>query len=184
MAKQRIRIRLKAYDHRLLDQSAAQIVETAQRTGADVVGLGSTLSTVVIGLESFGRSLEQAQAGDNAAVLLRGVKRDQVRRGQVVAAPGSVLPRRRFRAQLYALRTEEGGRHSPFHANYRPQFYLRTTDVPGSLDLGEVTQVRPGDTVEVGVQLGSPVALTPGLGFTVREGGRTVAAGKVTALLD
>ncbi|GIH04239.1 elongation factor Tu [Rhizocola hellebori] len=150
----------------------------------EVVGLVDTLSTVVIGLESFGRSLEQAQAGDNAAVLLRGVKRDQVRRGQVVATPGSVLPRQRFRAQLYALSTEEGGRHSPFHANYRPQFYLRTTDVPGSMDLGDVTEVRPGDTLEVGVQLGSPVALTPGLGFTVREGNRTVAAGKVTAVLD
>jgi elongation factor Tu len=150
----------------------------------EVVGLTDTLSTVVIGLESFGRSLEQAQAGDDAAVLLRGIKRDQVRRGQVVAMPGSVQPRRRFRAQLYALTTQEGGRRSPFHANYRPQFYLRTTDVPGSLDLGEVTQVRPGDTVEVGVHLGAPVALTPGLGFTVREGGRTVAAGKVTAILD
>ncbi len=150
----------------------------------EVVGLGPTLATVVTGLESFGRVLEQAQAGDNAALLLRGVKRGEVRRGQVVAAPGSVLPRRHFRAQLYALTTAEGGRRSPFHAGYRPQFYLRTTDVPGNLDLGGLTEVHPGDTVQIGVELGAAVALTRGLGFTVREGGRTVAAGQVTEVLD
>ncbi|MEV4755458.1 elongation factor Tu [Micromonospora sp. NPDC049559] len=150
----------------------------------EVVGLGPTLSTVAIGLETFGRSLEVAQAGDNAAVLLRGVKRDQVQRGQVVALPGSVTPHRRFAAQLYALTTAEGGRHTPFHANYRPQFYFRTTDVVGTLELGELPRVDPGDTVAVTVALGRPIAMDVGLGFAVREGGRTVAAGTVTELLD
>ncbi|MEQ4305914.1 elongation factor Tu [Plantactinospora sp. B6F1] len=150
----------------------------------EVVGLAPTLSTVAIGLETFGRSLESAQAGDNAAVLLRGVKRDQVQRGQVVALPGSVTPHRRFTAQLYALTTAEGGRRTPFHANYRPQFYFRTTDVVGAVDLGELPQVAPGDTVTITVELGKPIAMDVGLGFAVREGGRTVAAGTVTALLD
>ncbi|MDG4788829.1 elongation factor Tu [Micromonospora sp. WMMD1102] len=150
----------------------------------EVVGLAPTLSTVAIGLETFGRSLESAQAGDNAAVLLRGVKRDQVQRGQVVAMPGSVTPHRRFTAQLHALTTAEGGRRTPFHANYRPQFYFRTTDVVGAVDLGELPQVAPGDTVTVTVELGKPIAMDVGLGFAVREGGRTVAAGTVTALLD
>ena len=150
----------------------------------EVVGLGHTLSTVATGLETFGRSLAEAQAGDDAAILLRGVKRDQVRRGQVVAAPGSVTPHRRFRARLYALTTAEGGRHTPFFANYRPQFYFRTTDVPGAVDLGDTTMVMPGDTVDLAVHLGEPVAMHAGLGFAVREGGRTVAAGTVTDLLD
>jgi elongation factor Tu len=150
----------------------------------EVVGLGPTLSTVATGLEMFGRWLERAQAGDNAAVLLRGVKRDQVRRGQVVAAPGTVTPHRRFTARLYALTAAEGGRHTPFLANYRPQFYFRTTDVPGSVDLGGLDLVMPGDTVDLGVALGKPVAMHAGLGFAVREGGRTVAAGTVTELLD
>ncbi|ROT31271.1 elongation factor Tu [Micromonospora sp. HM5-17] len=150
----------------------------------EVVGLAPTLGTVAIGLETFGRSLESAQAGDNAAILLRGVKRDQVQRGQVVAAPGTVTPHRRFTAQLYALTTAEGGRRTPFHANYRPQFFFRTTDVVGAVDLGDLPQVNPGDTVTLTVNLGKPVAMDVGLGFAVREGGRTVAAGTVTALLD
>jgi elongation factor Tu len=150
----------------------------------EVVGLGPTVSTVATGLETFGKSLAQAEAGDDAAILLRGVKRDQVRRGQVVAVPGTVRPHRRFTARLYALTTAEGGRHTPFFANYRPQFYFRTTDVPGALDLGEVTMVMPGDTVDVTVSLGTPVAMDAGLGFAVREGGRTVAAGAVSAVLD
>ncbi|MFC4110897.1 elongation factor Tu [Micromonospora zhanjiangensis] len=150
----------------------------------EVVGLGPTLSTVATGLETFGKSLATADAGDNAAVLLRGVKRDQVQRGQVVALPGSVTPHQRFRARLYALTTAEGGRHTPFLANYRPQFYFRTTDVVGSVDLGDVTMVLPGDTVDLTVKLGKPVAMDVGLGFAVREGGRTVAAGTVTELLD
>ncbi|MCW6004887.1 elongation factor Tu [Micromonospora sp. CPCC 205371] len=149
----------------------------------EVVGLGPTLATVATGLETFGKSLERAEAGDNAAVLLRGVKRDQVQRGQVVALPGTVTPHTRFRARLYALTTAEGGRHTPFFGNYRPQFYFRTTDVPGSVDLGSVTMVMPGDTVDLEVALGKPVAMEVGLGFAVREGGHTVAAGTVTEVL-
>jgi elongation factor Tu len=139
---------------------------------------------VATGLETFGRSLAEAEAGDNAAILLRGVKRDQVQRGQVLVAPGSVTPHRRFTARLYALTTAEGGRHTPFFANYRPQFYFRTTDVAGSVNLGGLTMVMPGDTVELAVELGKPVAMDLGQGFAVREGGRTVAAGTVSALLD
>jgi elongation factor Tu len=150
----------------------------------EVVGLGPTVTSTAIGLETFGKSLESAEAGDNAAVLLRGVKRDEVRRGQVVALPGSVQPHRKFRAQLHALSTAEGGRHTPFAADYRPQFYFRTTDVSGGIDLGDITLVMPGDTIELGVELEKPVAMNVGLGFAVREGGHTVAAGTVTELLD
>ncbi|MFK3982070.1 elongation factor Tu [Micromonospora sp. NPDC050397] len=150
----------------------------------EVVGLGPTLVTVATGLESFGRTLVSAEAGDNAAVLLRGVKRDQVQRGQVLAVPGSVTPHRTFAATLHALATAEGGRHTPFHANYRPQFYFRTTDVVGTLELGDLPEVAPGDVAPVTVRLGQPIAMDVGLGFAVREGGRTVAAGTVTALLD
>ncbi len=150
----------------------------------EVVGLGPTVATVATGLETFGKALPSAQAGDDAAVLLRGVKREQVQRGQVVALPGSVTPHRGFRAQLYALTTAAGGRHTPFFANYRPQFYFRTTDVVGAVDLGGTSMVLPGDTVNLGVRLGKPVAMEVGLGFAVREGGRTVAAGTVTELLD
>jgi elongation factor Tu len=154
----------------------------------EVVGLRETLSTVVTGLEMFGRTLERAEAGDNAAVLLRGVRRNQVRRGQVVAAPGTITAHRRFSATLHALPASEGGRHTPFGINYRPQFYVRTTDVPGSIDLitidGEpVLQVQPGDTVDVEVSLGAAIAMAPGLAFTVREGNRTVGVGQVTAVL-
>ncbi|WP_350281082.1 elongation factor Tu [Kribbella sp. HUAS MG21] len=150
----------------------------------EVVGLGPTVTSTAIGLETFGKSLESADAGDNAAVLLRGVKRDEVRRGQVVALPGSVRPHRKFRANLHALSTAEGGRHTPFAADYRPQFYFRTTDVSGGIDLGEIALVMPGDTIELGVELEKPVAMDVGLGFAVREGGHTVAAGTVTELLD
>ncbi|MEV6598769.1 elongation factor Tu [Actinoplanes sp. NPDC051346] len=150
----------------------------------EVVGLGPTIATVAIGLETFGKSLPSAEAGDNAAVLLRGVKRDQVRRGQVVALPGSVTPHRSFRARMYALTKEEGGRHTPFVANYRPQFFFRTTDVSGAIDLGDLPMVPPGDTVDLTVHLGKEVPMDVGLGFAVREGGRTVAAGTVTELLD
>jgi elongation factor Tu len=150
----------------------------------EVVGLGPTMATVATSLETFGKTLNETEAGDNAAILLRGVKRDQVQRGQVVAAPGSVTPHRRFTARLYALTTDEGGRRTPFFANYRPQFYFRTTDVAGAIDLGETTMVMPGETVDLTVELGKPIAMDVGLGFAVREGGRTVAAGTVTALLD
>jgi elongation factor Tu len=150
----------------------------------EVVGLGPTVTSTAIGLETFGKSLESAEAGDNAAVLLRGVKRDEVRRGQVVALPGSVQPHRKFRAQLHALSTTEGGRHTPFAADYRPQFYFRTTNVSGGIDLGEITLVMPGDTIDLTVELEKPIAMNLGLGFAVREGGHTVAAGTVTELLD
>ncbi|MFI5730630.1 elongation factor Tu [Kribbella sp. NPDC051587] len=150
----------------------------------DVVGLGQTVSSTAIGIETFGKTLETVQAGDNAAILLRGVKRDEVRRGMVVAVPGTVRPHRAFRATLHALTTAEGGRHTPFAADYRPQFYFRTTDVSGGIDLGTTTQVMPGDTVDLAVELVKPVAMNVGLGFAVREGGHTVAAGTVTELLD
>ncbi|MFF0264866.1 elongation factor Tu [Kribbella sp. NPDC004536] len=150
----------------------------------EVVGLGPTVTSTAIGMETFGKSLESADAGDNAAVLLRGVKRDEVRRGQVVALPGSVRPHRKFRANLHALTTAEGGRHTPFAADYRPQFYFRTTDVSGGIDLGDIALVMPGDTIELGVELEKPIAIEVGLGFAVREGGHTVAAGTVTELLD
>lgn len=150
----------------------------------EVVGLGPTVASVATGLETFGKTLDEVQAGDNAAVLLRGVRREDVRRGQVLVVPGSVRPHARFAANLHALSTAEGGRHTPFAADYRPQFYFRTTDVSGGIDLGDVELVLPGDTVEVTVELGKPVAMEVGLGFAVREGGRTVAAGTVTALLE
>jgi elongation factor Tu len=154
-------------------------------SAVEVVGLGPTLSTVATGLETFGKTMERAEAGDNAAVLLRGVRRGEVQRGQIVCVPGSVRPHRHFRARMYASTTAEGGRHTPFFANYRPQFFVRTAHVDGSLEFdGDTTMVMPGDSVDLGVRLGRPVALEVGLGFAVREGNRTVAAGTVTDLLD
>jgi elongation factor Tu len=142
-------------------------------------GLGSDggFTAVVTGVETFGKTMERGEAGDNAAVLLRGVRRDQVRRGMVLAAPGSQRARRSFTARIYLLTPEEGGRRRPVASGYRPQFYLRTTDVPGELVLDDPAQ--PGDTVEVRVELGKAVALEPGLGFAIREGGLTVGAGTV-----
>ncbi|MER6784648.1 elongation factor Tu [Streptomyces sp. NPDC000658] len=153
------------------------------RVGDRVDVLGAGLESVVTGLETFGKPMTEAQAGDNVALLLRGVARDAVRRGQVVAAPGSVTPRRRFAARVYVLSTREGGRTTPVSTGYRPQFYIRTADVVGDVDLGEIPLARPGDTVDMTVELGHDVALEPGLGFAVREGGRTVGAGTVTAVL-
>lgn len=153
------------------------------RVGDKVQVLGADTETVVTGLETFGRPMEEAQAGDNVALLLRGVPRDAVRRGHVVAAPGSVTPSRRFTARLYVLSAREGGRTTPLSTGYRPQFYIRTADVVGDVDLGEAAVARPGDTVTVTVELGRDVPLEPGLGFAVREGGRTVGAGTVTEVL-
>jgi elongation factor Tu len=150
----------------------------------EVVGLGETLTTVATGLETFGQTMDHAEAGDNAAVLLRGVRRERVRRGQVVAAPGAIRPHTRFRADVYVLGTDEGGRSGPFFTGYRPQFHLRTTDVPGEIEMGEGGMALPGDTVTMTVNLGRAVALDEGMGFAVREGRRTVGAGTVTALLD
>ena len=150
----------------------------------EVLGMGPTIASVCTGLEMFGKQLQTAEAGDNAAMLLRGVRRGDVRRGQVVAAPATVRPCRAFAAQVYALTSEEGGRHTPFFSNYRPQFYFRTANVVGAIDLGSDRMVMPGDTAEITVELGQPVAITAGQDFAIREGGRTVGAGTVTALLD
>lgn len=152
------------------------------RVGDRVDVLGASVETVVTGLETFGKPMEEAQAGDNVALLLRGVPRDAVRRGHIVAAPGSVEPRRRFAARVYVLSAREGGRTTPVSTGYRPQFYIRTADVVGDVDLGEVAVARPGDTVTMTVELGRDVPLEPGLGFAIREGGRTVGAGTVTSV--
>ena len=162
------------------------VAQGAIRVGdaVEVVGLGATFGSVATGLETFGRTMDRAEAGDNTAMLLRGVKRDQVRRGQVVSAPGAIRPHLRFRAQVRVLTADEGGRSRPFLHGYRPQFHFRTTDVVGGVDLGEGGMALPGDSVEMAVELGKPVAMTEGLGFAIREGGRTVGAGTVTALLD
>jgi len=149
----------------------------------DVLGLGPGLQSVVIGIETFGKSMTSAEAGDNAALLLRGVRRWQVRRGQVVAQPGSLASASLFTAHVYLLTPEEGGRRTPIASGYRPQFFLRTTDVVGEVDLGEVDLGVPGERLSVTVKLGKPVPLDRGLGFTIREGGRTVAAGSVTEVL-
>ncbi|MFE7859204.1 elongation factor Tu [Streptomyces sp. NPDC057403] len=152
------------------------------RVGDRVEVLGAGVETVVTGLETFGRPMDEAQAGDNVALLLRGVPRDAVRRGHVVAAPGSVLPARRFSARVYVLSAREGGRTTPVASGYRPQFYIRTADVVGDVDLGDVAVARPGDTVTMTVELGRDTPLEPGLGFAIREGGRTVGAGTVTTV--
>ncbi|WP_405837834.1 elongation factor Tu [Streptomyces sp. NBC_01518] len=150
------------------------------RVGDRIEVLGAGVDTVVTGLETFGKPMAEAQAGDNVALLLRGVPRDAVRRGHVVAAPGSVVPRRRFSARVYVLSAREGGRTTAVSTGYRPQFYIRTADVVGDIDLGEAVVARPGDTVTMVVELGRDVPLEPGLGFAIREGGRTVGAGTVT----
>ncbi|MFF0085771.1 elongation factor Tu [Streptomyces canus] len=153
------------------------------RVGDRVDVLGAAVETVVTGVETFGKPMEEAQAGDNVALLLRGVPRDAVRRGHVVAAPGSVVPSRRFTAQVYVLSAREGGRTTPVSTGYRPQFYIRTADVVGDVDLGEVAVARPGERVVMTVELGRDVPLEAGLGFAIREGGRTVGAGTVTAVV-
>lgn len=148
----------------------------------EVVGLTDGLTAICTGLETFGRPMDHAEAGDNTALLLRGVQRSQVRRGQVLAAPGSIRPHTAFQARVRILTAVEGGRSRPFFTGYRPQFHFRTTDVVGAVDMGEGGMAMPGDTVEMAVELGKPVAMTEGLGFAIREGGRTVGAGTVTAL--
>ncbi|WP_458242528.1 elongation factor Tu [Streptomyces sp. MAI_2237] len=152
------------------------------RVGDRVEVLGAGVETVVTGLETFGKPMDEAQAGDNVALLLRGVPRDAVRRGHVVAAPGSVVPARRFSARVYVLSAREGGRTTPVASGYRPQFYIRTADVVGDVELGDVAVARPGDTVTMTVELGRDTPLEPGLGFAIREGGRTVGAGTVTTV--
>ena len=150
----------------------------------EIVGIKPTKSTVVTGIEMFRKQLDFAEAGDNAGVLLRGISREEVERGQVLAKPGSVTPHHKFKAQVYVLSKEEGGRHTPFFANYRPQFYFRTTDVTGVIELPEgVEMVMPGDNVDMTVELIAPVALENGTKFSIREGGRTVGAGVVSEIL-
>jgi elongation factor Tu len=150
----------------------------------EIVGIKETQKTVVTGLEMFRKSLDYAQAGDNIGALLRGIARDQVVRGQVLAKPGSVHPHNKFKGQVYVLTKEEGGRHTPFVANYRPQFYFRTTDVTGVIeDLGGAEMCMPGDNVEMTVELIHPIAVEQGTKFSIREGGRTVGSGSVTEIL-
>ena len=151
----------------------------------EIVGLKPTKKTVVTGIEMFRKSLDFAQAGDNAGALLRGINRDEVERGQVLAKPGSVTPHHKFTAKVYILSKEEGGRHTPFFTNYRPQFYFRTTDVTGVIELpAGVEMVMPGDNVDMTVELIAPVALEKGTKFSIREGGRTVGAGSVTDIIE
>ena len=150
----------------------------------EIVGLHETQSTVVTGIEMFRKLLDYASAGDNIGALLRGINRDQIQRGQVLAKPGSVKPHTHFTAQVYVLSKEEGGRHTPFVSNYRPQFYFRTTDVTGVIRLPEgVEMVMPGDNIEMEVELIAPIAIEEGTKFSIREGGRTVGAGNVTSIL-
>jgi elongation factor Tu len=150
----------------------------------EMVGLGDTSSTTVTGVEMFRKLLDDAQAGDNVGVLLRGTKKEEVERGQVLAQPGSITPHTKFEAQVYILSKDEGGRHTPFFNNYRPQFYFRTTDVTGSCVLPDgVEMVMPGDNTEMTVELIQPIAMDEGLQFAIREGGRTVGAGRVTKIL-
>ena len=150
----------------------------------EILGIREPQKTTVTGIEMFHKSMDEAWAGENCGLLLRGTKRDEVERGQVVAVPGSITPHTEFEGQVYILKKEEGGRHNPFFSNYRPQFYFRTTDVTGVITLPEGTDmVMPGDTTEIAVELIQPIAMEPGLGFAIREGGRTVGSGRVTKII-
>ena len=150
----------------------------------EIVGLKATQKTTCTGVEMFRKLLDQGQAGDNVGVLLRGTKREDVERGQVLAKPGSITPHTKFKAEVYVLSKEEGGRHTPFFANYRPQFYFRTTDVTGAVSLNEgVEMVMPGENVAITVELIAPIAMEEGLRFAIREGGRTVGAGVVSSVI-
>jgi elongation factor Tu len=151
----------------------------------EIVGIRATTSTTVTGVEMFRKLLDQGQAGDNVGVLLRGTKRDEVERGQVLCKPGSIKPHTKFEAEVYVLSKEEGGRHTPFFNGYRPQFYFRTTDVTGACDLPEgIEMVMPGDNVKMVVSLIAPIAMEEGLRFAIREGGRTVGAGVVAKIIE
>jgi len=151
----------------------------------EIIGIRPTTKTVCTGVEMFRKLLDQGQAGDNIGALLRGTKRDEIERGQVLAKPGSITPHTKFKAETYVLTKDEGGRHTPFFSNYRPQFYFRTTDVTGSIELPEgVEMVMPGDNVTMTVTLIAPIAMEDGLRFAIREGGRTVGAGVVTEIIE
>ena len=163
-----------------ISQGTIKLGETVE-----IVGLKDTQTTTVTGIEMFRKELDFAEAGDNAGLLLRGIAKDQVERGQVLVVPGSITPHTKFSCEVYILSKDEGGRHTPFFTNYRPQFYVRTTDVTGSITLPEGTEmVMPGDNVELTVELVSPVALEKGTKFAIREGGRTVGAGVVSEIIE
>ncbi|AZJ35171.1 elongation factor Tu [Tenacibaculum singaporense] len=152
----------------------------------EIIGMGDEkLTSTVTGIEMFRQILDRGEAGDNAGILLRGIEKTQIKRGMVICKPGSITPHAKFKAEVYILKKEEGGRHTPFHNNYRPQFYVRTTDVTGNINLPEgVEMVMPGDNLTITVDLIQPIALNTGLQFAIREGGRTVGAGQVTEILD
>ena len=151
----------------------------------EIVGIHETKNTVATGIEMFRKLLDYAESGDNVGVLLRGVNREEIQRGQVLAKPGSVNPHKKFKSQVYILSKDEGGRHTPFFANYRPQFYFRTTDVTGVIELAEgVEMVMPGDNVELTVELIAPIAIEKGTKFSIREGGRTVGSGNISDIIE
>jgi elongation factor Tu len=151
----------------------------------EIVGFRESKKSVVTGIEMFRKLLDEGIAGDNVGVLLRGIERDDIERGQVLAKPGSIKPHKKFESEVYVLSKDEGGRHTPFFSNYRPQFYFRTTDVTGSITLPEgVEMVMPGDNVKMNVELITPIAAEEGLRFAIREGGRTVGAGVITKVIE
>ncbi len=152
----------------------------------DIIGMGAEkLSSTITGVEMFRKILDRGEAGDNVGILLRGIEKSDIRRGMVICKPGSVTPHTKFKAEVYILKKEEGGRHTPFHNNYRPQFYLRTTDVTGEIQLPDGTEmVMPGDNLTITVELINKVAMTEGLRFAIREGGRTVGAGQITSIIE
>jgi elongation factor Tu len=151
----------------------------------EIVGFGDTRKTTVTGVEMFQKTLDQGEAGDNVGCLLRGIERDEIERGQVLCKPGSITPHKKFESEVYVLSKDEGGRHTPFFSGYRPQFYIRTTDVTGTIQLPEgVEMIMPGDNVKMTVELITPVAVEDGLRFAIREGGRTVGAGAVTKIVE
>ena len=159
------------------------IIKTGETV--EIVGIRATTTTVVTGVEMFKKILDQGQAGDNVGCLLRGTKRDDIERGQVLCKPGSITPHTKFKAEVYVLKKEEGGRHTPFFTNYRPQFYFRTTDVTGVVHLPEGTEmVMPGDNIAMEVHLIVPIAMEEKLRFAIREGGRTVGAGVVASIIE
>jgi elongation factor Tu len=159
------------------------VVKTGEEV--EIVGIRDTQKTVCTGVEMFRKLLDEGQAGDNVGLLLRGTKRDQVERGQVVAKPGTINPHTKFKAEMYALSKEEGGRHTPFFSGYRPQFFFRTTDITGVLTLDEgVEMIMPGDNANINVELINPIAMEKGLRFAIREGGRTVGAGVIGEIVE
>ncbi len=182
---------LAAIDGRTFGPFASEVsgpksAELVRATGdeIEIVGIKDTSKTTCTGVEMFRKLLDEGQAGDNIGALLRGVDKEEVQRGQVLAAPGSITPHTEFEAQVYVLSKEEGGRHKPFFTNYRPQFYFRTTDITGTITLPEGTEMcMPGDNTEMHVELINPIAMDEGLRFAIREGGRTVGAGSVTKIL-